>query len=484
MKQKFFCLILCFLFFTTCFAGCGLGNQQDHGLKPSQPIVLTLWHYYNGPQKERFDQMVDEFNDTVGAEMGIVVDSITHGSINDLIGNVQASANKEIGAEEFPDLFSAYADTAYELAQKGLLADFSQYLTQEELNAYIPTFIEEGHFSDKSGYCLFPVAKSSEQMVLNKTDWQIFADATGADINRLSTWEGLCETAALYYDWTDAQTPEANDGKAFFGVDSVANYAIVGNMQLGNELFWVQDGKVFMQLDKTIMQRVWQNYYVPYVLGHFAAMGRFRSDDLRTGDLICNVGSSSASAYYSTDVTRADGSSYPIELQAFTYPRFEGGEAYAVQQGAGMAIKKSNETYEYAATVFLKWFTQPQRNAQFSVFTGYFPVTDEALEPENIRSALENASIAEGSLTQQVLDVGITTFADYSLYTSKGFSGGYEARSFIENSIKTAAETDRAALLEAVQNGESYESVAAVYTSDEHFDAWFSTVSDGLGEFN
>ena len=47
--------------------GCS-GN--DHGLDPDKPITLTLWHYYSGSQKQAFDELVDEFNETQGKKTG------------------------------------------------------------------------------------------------------------------------------------------------------------------------------------------------------------------------------------------------------------------------------------------------------------------------------------------------------------------------------------------------------------------------------
>ena len=41
---------------------------------------------------------------------------------------------------------------------------------------------------------LFPVAKSTEIMMINKTDWKPFADATGSSLEELSTLEGVAET--------------------------------------------------------------------------------------------------------------------------------------------------------------------------------------------------------------------------------------------------------------------------------------------------
>lgn len=51
--------------------------------------------------------------------------------------------------------------------------------------------------------------------MLNKTDWNKFAEATGADLNDLKTIEGVTKTAQAYYEWTDSQTKKKNDGKAF-----------------------------------------------------------------------------------------------------------------------------------------------------------------------------------------------------------------------------------------------------------------------------
>ena len=71
-------------------------------LDPSNPVSLELWHYYNGPQKVAFDEMVAEFNDTVGLEKGIIVEAFNQGSTNDLLTKVVDAANKKVGAADIP----------------------------------------------------------------------------------------------------------------------------------------------------------------------------------------------------------------------------------------------------------------------------------------------------------------------------------------------------------------------------------------------
>ena len=74
--------------------------------------------------------------------------------------------------------------------------------------------------------------------MINATDWQTFADATGASLDELSTLEGVTETAKRYYEWTDSLTPDVpDDGKAFYGRDSMSNYFIIGMKQMGVDAF-------------------------------------------------------------------------------------------------------------------------------------------------------------------------------------------------------------------------------------------------------
>ena len=51
---------------------------------------------------------------------------------------------------------------------------------------------------------MIPVAKSTEILYLNETDWETFAGETGADKEMLKTWEGLAQAAGMYYEWSGA----------------------------------------------------------------------------------------------------------------------------------------------------------------------------------------------------------------------------------------------------------------------------------------
>ena len=67
----------------------------------------------------------------------------------------------------------------------------------------------------------------------------------------------------------------------------------------------------------------------------------------------------------------------------------EGGENIKVQQGAGMAVTKSDEEHEYAASVFLKWFTQKNQNLRFVCESSYMPVLKEANSVDALDSVIK-----------------------------------------------------------------------------------------------
>ena len=453
--------------FTAAFAVAlmtGCEKKDSHGLSAKDPVSVTVWHYYNGIQKEEFDSLVQQFNETEGREKGIIVEASNKGSIDELSQKVTDSLNKVIGSEPLPDMFAAYADKVYEIDKMGLAVDISHYLTEEEMSEYVDAYLEEGRFDGSEGVKVFPIAKSTEVFALNKTDWDKFAAATGETDAAFATWEGITRVAEEYYKWTD--------GKAFFGRDAFANYMIIGSMQLGHEIFKTVDGKTVMDFDKETMRKLWDNYYVPYVKGYFASYGKFRSDDVKTGQLAAFVGSTSGISYFPASVTLEDGTNYGIECRIYPLPNFNKTAPCAVQQGAGMMILKSEEKREYAASVFLKWFTGIDNNIRFSVASGYLPVKKEAGVREKFEAVLKESGEQDEAAMENLL-IGLDTANTYRLYTTKPFEGGDRARTVLNYSMADKAKEDRETVMSRKKQGMSDEEAVEIFLTDENFDTWY-----------
>lgn len=427
----------------------GCGGAQSTAQGNTEPVNLSVWTYYNGDQLESFNKLVDTFNNTVGKEKNITVESYSQGSVNDLETQVMAAAQGKVGASAMPNIFMAYADTAYAMDQMGELADLAPYFTDEERAAYVDSYLTEGDFDDSGSIKIFPVAKSTELLFLNDTDWKLFAAATGARYSDLETVEGLVKTAEAYYNWTDAQTDTPNDGKMTMG------------------------------MSEDVARKLWDNYYVPYIKGWAAASGRFRSDDIKIGSILAYIGSNSSATYFPTQVMLSDTESHDIELKVLPTPHFEGCEKVSVQQGAGMAVAKTTDAEVEASVVFLKWFTQPENNIAFAVGSGYLPVTHAA----NDMDAIHSSGLALTGNMENVLTEAVEAVNTNEMYTTKAFEGGTDARSKLGYSMIDLATADRATVEERLAAGESAEEAEAGFLTDEYFEAWYQSLCDALSQY-
>ena len=445
-------------------------------LDPSNPVALTVWHYYNGAQQIAFDNLLSEFNSTVGKEKGIYVEAYSQGSVSDLEKAVSASAQDAVGSSDLPDIFSTYADTAYSVQQSGKLVDLTQYISQDELSEYVDDYIQEGRFDGDDALYLLPVAKSTEVTMVDATDWEPFAQATGVTYDDLATQEGIARVAKLYYDYTDAQTPDIpNDGKAFYGRDSMSNYFVIGMKQMGTDIFDSDNGKAVLNLDKDKIRRLWDNYYVPYISGYYDSMGKFRSDDMKTGDVIAYTGSTSSAMYFPDQVISDDGTK-AIDCKVLSAPIMEGGDSVYVQQGAGMAVTKSDDQHEYAACEFLKWFTAKENNLRFVSESAYMPVRKDANAIEVVDEVAADNNLKINAKVHQCLDVVLSDFDTTSFYTTRCFENGYATRKVLDYSLSDKAAADKAAVNEAIAGGTSRDDALAPYLGDEAFDQWYENL--------
>lgn len=456
MKRLLICgLLICMLLVMGCSA------KETSLLDPDKPISITVWHYYNGHIKDKFDLLVQTFNETVGMEQGIVVDAQSQGDVEQLAQAVYESATQSIGALPMPDLFAAYPDNAYRVNEIVPLVSIDTYFSNDELGAFREEFLEEGRFLSNQERFIVPIAKSTENLYVNKTDWDAFASVYGYTEADLRTWEGLFAVAQTYYEAT---------GKGFFGLDANANFFLQAGMQLGSELFDYQDGgNVTLVFPKDVAYRIWQYYYVPYLRGYYVKTGRFSSDDARTGTVIAYTGSTAGAAYFPKNVTVSHNHIYDIEPLILPYPVFEGGLPYAVQQGAGMSIVKSEPSREYAASVFLKWFVAKEQNITFAVSTGYFPVMTEALNEVLLLDALSALGIKDSAIEASIRSTSYM-FEHYTLYNNKPFYGSYDMRVLLESHLFNKIKRD----LERIEATEGQEqALIQELISEDAFMKWY-----------
>jgi multiple sugar transport system substrate-binding protein len=411
--------------------------------KQETPVTLTLWHNYGGQMKNTMDEMIEEFNGTIGLKEGVIINVTSISGSSTLHDKLTMAANGDPGAPALPDITTAYPKTALILAKKKLLVNLDELFSEKELSNYIPRFIEEGRLDGDSLY-VFPTAKSTEVLFLNANIFNRFAKDTGANVEDLSTFEGITKTAALYYEWTDNQTPDIkDDGKTFYIPDSPFNLSLIGCEQLGYN--FLKDNAI--DLTTPAAAKVWETYFVPAVQGQVAIFDGYASDLAKTGDIVCSTGSTAGVLFFSPKVTYSDNTTEEAELTILPYPTFEGGNKVAIQRGAGMCIIKSNKEKERLAGIFLKWFTSPENNLRFVSSTGYLPVTEEAFGDV----MLKEIDMVSDENIKELLQVSRQMQMEYEFYIPPLFDGVDALQNAYENNLRALALETRDSYLSSLE---------------------------------
>lgn len=411
--------------------------------KEEIPTTITVWHVYGGQVDSPLNDLIEQFNRTVGKEQQINVQVTSVSNTNTIHEFVLAAANREPGATELPDLFISYPKTVMALPDDSILVDYKDYLSEEELSAFLPAFLEEGTVNDR--LVILPVAKSTEIMFINQTIFDRFSQATGVTLEDLDTWEGLFKAAEIYAQWTDEQTPDIpGDAKPMFVHDYYFNYFQVGTESMGED-FFQGDGLAL----GPAFQIAWEPLAKAALKGGVWLKGGYATEAIRTGDSIVSVASSASILYYSDVVTYPDNTSEDITLISRPCPVFENGDKMVMQRGAGFCLVRSTPEREQAAVSFLKWLTEPERNVAFVTRTGYMPVTRAAFENELPKAIEGLESEKYSSLYQAYLD----TQANYEFYVPPQMETYLSLETTLEDHVRAQLALGRQDYLDSGETG-------------------------------
>ena len=438
--KKFISLLLCLLSILTCLSGCAESNKPSAG----NPVVLTMWHVYGSQTESPLNAAIDVFNSTVGKENGVTINVVSVTSSSAIDKALAASANGEPGAENLPDLFTAYPRVAEIVGADKLLA-WDSYFTKEELAAFHSEFLSEGYFD--SGLLMLPIAKSTEAFYLNQTLFDRFSADSGVTVDDLATIDGMLNTAKAYYDWSGGQN--------FMQFNDFYHYAYVGMKAFGSD--FIADGK--LQLNDTF-EKVWTPLAQAAIYGGVCLEDGYAASRWKTAEIISNIGSTADVLYQPHEVIYADNTTEPITAIALPYPVFNEETNGVVYRGGGLfAVRSSDERKNYGAYLFAKWLTDGENNLDFVTKAGYLPVTDEALD-----TLLHNVSIVEDKDYHSLYNAVDTMVQNYEMYALPLYDGASDVQLNFEKNVKTVLKSAHNEYLKRVNNGENPSTVLTELT--------------------
>lgn len=412
--KKHIATILSFIILLTCLSGCG----NKAAPTPENPVTLTMWHVYGSQTKSPLNDAIAEFNQTTGRETGITINVVSVTSSSAIDKALASSANGEPGAEDMPDLFTAYPRVAEIVGEEKLLC-WDAYFTADELAEFKQDFLSEGYFDEK--LLMLPVAKSSEAFFVNQTLFDRFAEKTGVTAEQLETFAGVFETARSYYDWSDGQN--------FLQINDYYNYAYIGMKAYGSEL--VRNGRI--RVDDEAFAEIWKPLAEAAIYGGICLEDGYAASRWKTAEILANIGSTADVLYQPTEVIYSDNTSEPITAAALPYPSFTEGFSGVIYRGGGLfAMKSEDERKNQAAYIFADWLTNQENNLDFVTEAGYLPVTDSAFE-----TLFSDIRIVKNENYHSVYKTVDSMMQSYDFYALPLYDNASDIQSDFEQSVKS-----------------------------------------------
>ena len=360
MKKLFACALI--LLLAAGLSGC----QKETTLSPDAPVTLTMWHVYGEQADSPMNRLIDQFNETVGKEKGIIID-VTVVTNSAVLGEqlLDAHANTP-GSPPMPDLFSSSPGVVEKMGVEHVL-DWQDYFSEKELSDFVGEFIQDGMVDGH--LAVFPVSKSSLALFINGSQFDRFSAETGVTYSDLADWDGFFDAAARYYEWSG--------GKSFCSVDYLVRTMDLSARAQSDDLY-ADNG--WYDFDNPVVRTSWMQFVRPLIQGHISISEPYASTQLTTGAALTGISSTAGILYFNDTVTYPDNTSEPTNLRVLPLPKPAGTQGIMPVTGVGLSAYRTTEQKAEAASIFLHWFTEKQRNLEFVVETGYMPINNGAFE--------------------------------------------------------------------------------------------------------
>lgn len=400
--KKFTALLLA-LMLVLALAACGntpakpetpAGNTDVSGaVLGSAPVEITFWHSMSDTSGELLEQLVQQFNETVGKENQITVKSVYQGKYSDATTKLKAVLTADT-VSELPDVMQMdatakilYAESSYAYTLDRILADHPDYRVDQLFQSLL------NNWTYKNVGLGMPFAASTTVTYYNKT----LFDSIGA-----AAPETFEDIAAL--------------GKEPFGAGITVYAALPNSASLNN---WIQQlgGKLLDQDNGTLGNASALTCAGDGTLSTFLTAwkaldqsGALSNVDTTTTDAF--VAGQTAIITTSTSNLRSvldkvDGR-FEVGVSNFLRVNEEANVGATSSGSAVMAFDKGDAMKMQAAWAFMQYLTSAEVQAVWAEGTGYLPVNTGAEEIPSYQQFLtELPQFSVG--VQQQLAMGMFT---------------------------------------------------------------------------
>lgn len=398
MNKKLVSVLLASAMAVTALAGCGskaegtadtaANAQAETGDAAETGDTVDVEFWYSGGKTAVgvVQEIVDSFN---ASQSKYHVSTVTQADYDETYQKLQAG----IAGNAAPDLVLLNAQTARTLASKNLLADMQPMIDGDsEFNAddYLKVFYDQG--VDENGKVFgLPAYGTTQVMYYNMAAF----DAAGVKAEDIKTWSDLAEAAkkikaaGYEYGWEPMWGPDNMIDAAFSNGASIFNED--GTQVTINSPEWVEVWEAFrtwIHDDKTMAihsgGQGWEYWYATI-------------DDVIAGKAGGYTGSSGDQADLDFSIVAA--MEQPAWSTSTTSAPMAETKTLSVLEGSSDAEKQG-------AFEFIKYFTNAESQAKWTMSTGYVAVNQkindnadyQAYVAENPQAAVPFAQATHGTV--------------------------------------------------------------------------------------
>ena len=400
--------------------------SDDLQFDEETPVQVVFWHTMaktSDPklgQQALLDEYIKEFK-VLHPNVTIVHEQ--KGGYTELrkaVDSALPAGNEPTMTYSYPDHVAGYIQSGRVLPLNNLVNNKNPEIamTKASQEDFIPGYWDEGQVYDSRGSILnLPFLKSTEVMFYNQT----FFEANNLTVPQ--TWDEVITVSRQIKALAPTKIP--------FGYDAADNLFITASEQKNLPYTSVDDqgnGKILFnnQGSKDMVKFFDDMYKEGLITTKDMLGGAYTSDMFKAGDLYMSIGSTGGTGY------NIPGNN-EFKVGVAPVPQFDLDNKAVIQQGPNVNLfLKDNVQENIAAWLFLKYITEAEQTARWSVATGYSPVRTSAYDVPAYKNYVEQASPSVN--TQVYIDVFAVsrTQAPY-MFTSVVFPNSSKVRDEVGN---------------------------------------------------
>lgn len=243
------------------------------GASESGKTTVEIWHSNAGIAGNAFEEIVDEFNSTIGEEKGIVIEPIYQGAANDVLTKVKAAATAD--RSSLPDIAQLDATACLDMKNADYL------ILPQDINldtSYIMPSAIEALMSDR-GLLGIPFNASSLLFFYNKTLFDSLSldpPETLADFAEIAPLLGEKDSNGKITRYAFAGVPATYELGTFIGAQNGISYFVDmqnGHMGTPEKVLLEDEGtfRNFLVHWKNLYDTGWVNNITSGISTEFAA---------------------------------------------------------------------------------------------------------------------------------------------------------------------------------------------------------------------